>query len=89
MPLHFTNAQPLKYITLDALPCFLAYLYAETRFHQMKLIHQLLVERSHVLGNKLLMHSEAVLQNVCLQNKSWLESVITVAHTLGENASAG
>lgn len=47
---------------------FLAYLNAKTGFHQMKLVHQLLVEGSHVLGNKLLVHSEAVLQNVRLQN---------------------
>lgn len=33
----------------------------------MKLVHQLLVERPHVLGDELLVHGEAVLQDVSLR----------------------
>lgn len=50
-------------------PCPPVYLYAQTGLHQMELVHQLLVQRSHVLRNKLLVHGEAVLQDMCLQDK--------------------
>lgn len=47
----------------------LAYLDAKAGFHQVELVHQFLVEGPHVLGNEFLVHSEAVLQDVCLQNR--------------------
>lgn len=33
------KAQPSKYTLWDVLPCFVAYLYAKTGLHQMKLVH--------------------------------------------------
>lgn len=62
-----TNARPLK--SHDLKRALLAYLDAKARFHQVELVHQFLVEGPHVLGNELLMHGEAVLQDVCLQNR--------------------
>lgn len=48
---------------------FSPHLDAQTGLHQMKLVHQLLVERSHVLGDHLLVHGEAILQDVRLRRK--------------------
>lgn len=45
------------------------HLYAKAGFHQMKLIHQFLVQRPHVLRNELLMHRQTKLQYVSLEDK--------------------
>lgn len=45
------------------------YLYAEAGFHEMKLIHQFLVQGPHVLRYKLLMHCQPKLQYVSLMEK--------------------
>uniref|UniRef100_A0A0E9RS09 Uncharacterized protein n=1 Tax=Anguilla anguilla TaxID=7936 RepID=A0A0E9RS09_ANGAN len=37
------------------------YLYSETGLHQVKLIHQLFVQRPHVLRHEFLVHRQPVL----------------------------
>lgn len=52
-----------------------SHLDAEAGLHQVELVHQLLVERPHVLRHKLLVHGQAVLQDVSLRattrRRSW------------------
>lgn len=43
------------------------YLYAQARLHEVKLIHQFLVQGSHVLRNEFLMHGQTKLKNMSLQ----------------------
>ena len=44
-----------------------AYLYSQTGLHEVELVHQLLMQRPHILRDVLLVHGQTVLQDVRLQ----------------------
>lgn len=43
------------------------HLYAQARLHHEELVHQLLVQRPHVLRDELFMHGQTKLQNLGLE----------------------
>lgn len=54
---------------MPTLPSLSSHLDAEAGLHQVELVHKLLVERPHVLRHKLLVHGQAVLQDVSLRGE--------------------